>query len=166
MEAARCYRLAGRPAEAESCYLRAGRVGEAAACWEERGDLLRAALVLAVHGEQEHVRQAAVLATAARTRDDNQRLRRDIVLALCGDRLGTGGRRLPALLTDLERDLPDTHGRAVLVEWAVLAADTLGRHDLSAALHAAAHRGGDRGAATRWRAWAERTLGGSAGIPH
>ena len=71
--------------------------------------------------------------------------------------LGEAGQRLAGVSPASEQ--------AKLVQWAVQAADQLGRPDLAAQIFAAAYRCRVPGVASRWRDWARLALGGIAGIP-
>lgn len=163
--AARCYRRAGRTADAVRCYHALRRPEDAAACWEDAGDLLQAAFVLAL--ESRSIRQASWLATEARPQTDGRRLCREIVLALCRDRQSRGTDQLEDALVDAEELLPGLRptDRVRAADWAVRAADAVGRHDLAARILAADYRARTPGAAARWRAWALRRLGGTSGLP-
>ncbi|MFD1930525.1 hypothetical protein ACFSKW_03435 [Nonomuraea mangrovi] len=167
--AAACYLRAGSVAEAARCHLAMGRPEAAADCWERVGRPLEAAWILIVAARKPErggwVLRAHVPGTLG------QRLRHDVALAMCAALPGEGGGDtgpLAAALAAVERDLDQVRPAAerLLVErWAVEAATEVARYDLAALVFAAAHRSGLRGAAGRWRAWAERALGGTSGIP-
>lgn len=167
--AAACYLRAGSVAEAARCHLALGRPEAAAECWEQVGKPLEAAWTFIVAGRKPErggwLLRGHVPATLG------ERLRHDVALAMCAVLSGEAGddaRPLAAALAAVERDLDQVRPAAerLLVErWAVEAATEVARYDLAALVFAAAHRSGLRGAAGRWRAWAERALGGTSGIP-
>jgi tetratricopeptide (TPR) repeat protein len=171
--AARCHRRAGELADAERCYLALGQPEQAAAVWEEAGDLLRAAAVLAVSSHR--IPQARWLATEASAQPwpggdraaEVRQLQLQAIIALCDARSGGDSTALAQTLGILERLLPDLPqgDQWRCVSFAATLADAIGRHDLTARMLAAIHRAGTPGAAARWRAWANRTLHGTTGIP-
>jgi tetratricopeptide (TPR) repeat protein len=167
VSAARCHRRAGHPADAVRCYLELGRPQEAAACWEDAGSLLDAAFVLAAHSTRTRHARWLVAESAEGTRPSPP-LRRRIVLALCDARETRNAQALDRVTADVERDigaLEPQAERALVRDWAVVAADAVGRHDLAARAHAAAHRAGVPGSGDHWLRWAAARLGGTACVP-
>ena len=164
-EAAACYRRAGRTGDAVRCHLLLGQVREAARCAEQAGDSLTAAWLLASAGGMAQPARWTLAGASVATAEE--RLRRDLVAGLCDALDSAAADALAATVAELCRDLggfaPAERGR--LVRWAVGAADAVGRRDLSALVHAAAHRAGIAHAADRWREWARQALGGTAWIP-
>jgi tetratricopeptide (TPR) repeat protein len=163
--AAGCYRRAGRTGDAASCLLALGRPEDAAVLWEEAGHRLEAAWILAICARAPQ-RARHMLAGAAPT-GPGEDLRLRITAALCAA-LERRPEPLAAVLVEAEQALPGltpASEQAKLVQWAVQAADQLGRPDLAAQVYAAAYRCRVPGIASRWRDWARSALGGIAGIP-
>ncbi|MEV2271749.1 hypothetical protein [Nonomuraea africana] len=164
-QAAACYLRAGRVAEAARCHLARGRPVAAADCWEQVGRPLEAAWILVVAARD--AERARWLLRGHVPDTLGRRLRHGLTLAMCAALGGDTG-PLAAAAGAVERELARVRPAAerLLVErWAVEAASEVARYDLAALVFAAAHRSGLRGAAGRWRAWAERALGGTAGVP-
>lgn len=163
--AARCYRRGSSTADAVRCYQALNLPQEAAACWEEYGDLLRAAFVLAVQSGRDQ--QALWLATEIEPRTAEERLRQRVVLTLCLALRADDFRPFEDAIADIELALPGMppRDRVEVEDWAVQAADALGRCDLSARVLAAAHRARSPRSSARWTQWAGRALGGTTGIP-
>jgi len=176
--AAELYRAAGDLAKAGGCYQRAGRTGDAAACllalgrpedaaslWEDAGGRLEAAWILAVDARSpQRARHMLAEVTSA---GPGEALRLRIATALCAA-LERRPEALAAVLGEVEpalTGLTPASEQARLVQWAVQAADQLGRPDLAARTFAAAYRCRVPGIAARWRDWARSALGGIAGIP-
>lgn len=164
--AAECFRAGAEFAAAAGLYERLGRPGDAAACWEEAREPLRAGWVLATRTRR--FNQAAGLFDRATGADPATRLGRRLGLAVCRARGARLTGPLERAVEACERELPAiTAGRdrRHVEEWAVEAADLLGRHDLAAWVFASSYRAGTPGAAGRWRRWAVATLGDTFGLP-
>lgn len=153
--AADCYARARLVPEAVSCWLRLGRVEEAAGCWEQAGDVVSAAWVLVTAGR--NTARARWLVDGDRAEPG---VRRTIVRALCRALEGGGHSALRDALAALDHRQWGTPQR-----WAVEAADLVGRPDLAAQVFADAYAGGHPAVLVEWREWAERALGGTAGLP-
>jgi tetratricopeptide (TPR) repeat protein len=162
--AAECLRAGAEFTAAAELYERLDRPEDAALCWERARDPLRAGWVLATRTRR--VGRAARLLRGVGDSDPATRLRKELALGVCGARGEGRVEPLERALLRCERDLAEIRaGRALVEEWAVRAADLLGRHDLSARIFAASHRAGTRDAARRWREWAVDTLGDAFGVP-
>lgn len=168
--AAQAYAEAAEWEAAGRCYLRSGEPEPAADCLLKAGRQLEAAWVLAQDLDQ--FRRAQDLADAVDVTglDDvgasGDALLHELVLARCEAGLRKSkeaARRLRRLLDALPGLLPGVgqriEGRALAV------AESLGRPDLQALIHAAAGRAGLPGAFERWQAWAIDTLGDASGLP-
>jgi hypothetical protein len=164
-KAATYYRRAGWTGDAASCLLALGRPEDAAELWRQAGGPIEAAWILAVDARQpQRARQLLAGVTPA---GSGEGLRLRLTVALC-DALERRADALVAVLQEVEQQLATvTPGseQARLAQWAVQAADQLGRPDLASQTFAAAYRCRLRGTATRWREWARSALGGTAGIP-
>ncbi len=163
--AADCYRRAGRTGDAASCLLALVRPENAAELWEAAGNRLEAAWILAVDaGKPQRARRLLAGVTSA---GPGEGLRLRIAAALCSA-LERQPNELAAVLGRVEDELAGVtpaSEQARLMQWAVQAADQLGRPDLAAQIFAAAYRCRLRGTASHWREWARSALGGTAGIP-
>jgi hypothetical protein len=164
--AAANYKLAGAGDAAAPIFVELGRPADAAACWESVGDLLAAGWVLALHTRE--VFRARELLLSAPAADLGSTLRRNIGIGFCQARAGGRADRLVRAIQDGEVRIgavPQHDERIRVVDWAVQAADRVGRHDLSARMWAAAYRCGTRTAARSWHRWAVDTLGDTLGLP-
>jgi tetratricopeptide (TPR) repeat protein len=164
-KAADCYRRAGRTANAVSCLVELGRPEDAAALWEAAGNRLEAAWILAIDARKPQ-RARHVLDDVSPT-GPGEGLRLRITVALCAA-LERRSNELADVLRRAEEELASVtpaSEQARVMQWAVQAADQLGRPDLAAQVFAAAYRCRLPGTTDHWREWARSALGGIAGIP-
>jgi tetratricopeptide (TPR) repeat protein len=169
VKAADCYRRSGKIRDAVRCMLELGRPGDAAELWREAGSPLDAGWVLAVYA-REPLRGRVMLGsvkTGTTQEALGKALRLRIALELCAA-LDRQPDKLADALAAVEQQLPRVNPaseRATLVDWAVHAADEVGRPDLASRAFAAAYRSRLPGITDHWRDWAKVALGGTAGIP-
>ncbi|MEU7905054.1 hypothetical protein [Actinoplanes sp. NPDC049118] len=164
--AAAAYRKGGAAEAAASIFIELGRPDDAVACHEGVGDLLSAGWVLALHtGRTAQARALLSDATFATTAGE---LRRALGLSLCAARLRGDPAELVRVVERCAAELPSIsplEARADVRDWAVQVADQVGRHDLSARIHAAAYHARVPNAVARWRGWAAAMLGDTFGVP-
>jgi hypothetical protein len=185
--AADCFERAGRHADAADCHLRAGRPDAAARCLELAGDIPGAAWLLAhLAGRPQHADAVLARSPAAPTAQDRPNpdaagadqnattlpattlpIARALVRArIAAHRDHAAAARLLRRATADLAALAPSPGHARPWGWAhTLAEQVLERADLTAELHAAAHRAGLPDGAARWEAWAHGRLGDSTGVP-
>lgn len=164
--AAAAYRQGGAADAAASIFIELGRLDEAVACHEGVGDLLSAGWVLALHTGR--TAQARTLLADAAAGTTAHELRKALGLALCTARLHGDPAELVRVVERCEAELGSlspVEARSDVRDWAVQAADHVGRYDLSARIHAGAYRARVPKAVVRWRSWAAAMLGDTFGVP-
>ncbi|WP_203698884.1 hypothetical protein [Catellatospora coxensis] len=172
-DAARCAEHAGEHRRAADLYIRAGRYHDAAASHTAIGGYAEAGWLLAHHGHDPAAARAVLSAAPAVDSIADLQVRAAETLL----------RRLAAARCDLIDENSTTAATHILTEVqdalatgavsrsqqvedrAVTLAETMHRYDQVALVFAAAVRAGRPGAATRWRQWAQKTLGTDIILP-
>jgi hypothetical protein len=171
--AADCHERAGQWSAAAECHLNADQPSAAARCMDSAGDPLGAAWVLAHLAHSPAQARALLDRPAPKPADGTPAAdpaAADLVLArtLAERDPQEAARILRHVSAGLAEAAPAEPGpgRERLLDWAhTLAGEVLLRPDLTAELHAAAHRAGLPESLRRWEAWAHAELGDSGGVP-